>query len=267
MGVRLHNQDFGQLNVGRVTVTDFSFPKTQSGLAFERIRAMILDWSLQPGATIDEKTLGASLGMGRTPIREALLRLAEQGLVVFAPNKSMHVAELGLDAIRDLFEIRLHNDRLASRLFLSSATQDEKADVAGLFDAGQAHIDAGEHRALFDLDFTFHTRLVALARNDFLKIYHDNLTGHFFRIAFLTFYGNGAPTRDDMTRLLRGHDAMVEAIRTDDVQALDTATIEHCKSSYERVVSMLTTTRFSEISEMDVDLLGPAPDDAGEACQ
>ncbi|MEM9499719.1 MAG: GntR family transcriptional regulator, partial [Pseudomonadota bacterium] len=71
MGVRLHNQDFGQLNVGRVTVTDFSFPKTQSGLAFERIRAMILDWSLQPGATIDEKTLGASLGMGRTPIREA----------------------------------------------------------------------------------------------------------------------------------------------------------------------------------------------------
>ena len=84
--------------------------------AYHQIRKKILTLELAPGTIINEADLRHELGLGRTPIREALLRLAQQKLVTIVPRRGMFVTDIRLEDIRQLFELRLALERLAGQL-------------------------------------------------------------------------------------------------------------------------------------------------------
>lgn len=232
--------------------------KTQSGQAYVAIRRMILEWDLEPGRSIDDKSLMGRLKMGRTPIREALLRLSEQGLVVFSPNREIRVAPLDLPVIKELYEVRLQIDRLAGRLFLAGASDKERDDVISTFDTVEALIVRGEHRAVFDLDFHFHRLIIGGAHNSFLAMTHANLAAHFFRIAYLTYYLNDTPTADVMRGLAASHMPIVEAIRAGDEQALDDAITQHTVLSCDYVLEVMSAHRLGRVSELSMHRLSEA---------
>ena len=72
--------------------------------AYETIRNRILSLELAPGAGLDEQELIASLGVSRTPIREALIQLSAEGLVEMLPNRGARVAKIDLPGVREFFE-------------------------------------------------------------------------------------------------------------------------------------------------------------------
>jgi DNA-binding GntR family transcriptional regulator len=84
--------------------------------AYELIRRRIVDLELPPGAILDEGRLQIELGLGRTPIREALLRLSTERLVTIVPRRGIFVAEIGITDLQQIFEVRILLEAQAARL-------------------------------------------------------------------------------------------------------------------------------------------------------
>ncbi|MCB9418702.1 MAG: GntR family transcriptional regulator [Ardenticatenaceae bacterium] len=90
--------------------------------AYEDIKHRIVTLELSPGTVIDEISLQQQLNLGRTPIREALQRLAQEQLVTIIPRRGMFVTEIGITDLQRLFEVRLVLERLAVQLAAQRGT-------------------------------------------------------------------------------------------------------------------------------------------------
>jgi len=96
--------------------------------AYKRLEELIVTLQLEPGAVLSESTLAAELGFGRTPIREALQRLAREGLVVILPRKGILVAEINPRKQLLVLEVRRELERLMARTGAIRSTQAERAE-------------------------------------------------------------------------------------------------------------------------------------------
>src|SRR3989304_7611670 len=90
-------------------------PLPLSQKAYLQLRRKIITIDLPPGAILDEAILQADLGLGRTPIREALQRLAWEKLVTIIPRRGIFVADIALTDLQRLFEMRTSLEALAGR--------------------------------------------------------------------------------------------------------------------------------------------------------
>jgi DNA-binding GntR family transcriptional regulator len=222
---------------------------TQSGRAYSLIRARILCLDLAPGALISERVLMEDTGLGRTPVREALLRLAMERLVVSAPGHRLTVSPIGLNEVRDIYEVRLQEDRLAGRLCLSNASSEHLQAIAKCFDGAEDHIGRGEHSAVFNMDFRFHALFYKGAGNAVLSASHHLLLGHYYRFAQISLARRPeARTRDGMRALVTSHTDMIDAVVRRDAEALDAAIITHTTNSLANFVAILTGLRMTTIA-------------------
>jgi DNA-binding GntR family transcriptional regulator len=133
------------------------------GLAYEQIRTLILDGEMAPGARLGQVELAERLGISRTPVREALLRLTGEGLVSTISNRGFRVADLGLDAVMRRLEIRLLLEPGIARLAAARATPE---DLAELRLAIRMEAEATEPQAAHDASRLFHVSLARATRND-----------------------------------------------------------------------------------------------------
>ena len=98
-------------------------------LAYERIRQLLLDGDIAPGARLAQVDLAEQLGISRTPVREALRRLSAEGLVDSHPNRGFWAAELGLDAVLRRLEVRLILEPGIARLAAERRTEGHLAEL------------------------------------------------------------------------------------------------------------------------------------------
>ena len=106
---------------------------TKSDFAYTRVRELILSGELEPGAVINQATLARQIGISTTPLREALKRLKQQGLVELDAHRDARVAALDAEEARDLLEVRRSLDPLAASLAAERRTKPDIADMrAGL---------------------------------------------------------------------------------------------------------------------------------------
>lgn len=128
------------------------------------LRRAILDVRLPPGAPIVEAEIAQRFGSSRTPVREALLRLADEGLVDVRPQRGTYVARLSLPRIAEALFVR---EAVECAVLANLAARDDHARlaarIAALVDEHEAAIDAGEVAAGFDADTRFHRALVEAA--------------------------------------------------------------------------------------------------------
>jgi DNA-binding GntR family transcriptional regulator len=89
---------------------------TKSDFAYRRVREMILSGELEPGGVINQAILAREIGISTTPLREALRRLKQQGLVELDAHRDARVTELSAEEARDLLEVRRSLDPLAASL-------------------------------------------------------------------------------------------------------------------------------------------------------
>jgi DNA-binding GntR family transcriptional regulator len=142
------------------------------GLAYDELRAMIVDGRLQPGARLGQAELADALGISRGSVREALRRLAGDGMVEFEVNRGFFVADVGLERVLERLEARLLLEPGVARLAAERRTD---ADLDVLRRTVAAERTARTAAAAHDASRAFHAALVACARNDALNRIFDSL--------------------------------------------------------------------------------------------
>lgn len=133
--------------------------------AYRLIKEQIVNLSLEPLSLIDEQALQSCLDLGRTPIREALHRLAAEGLVVIAPRRGMFVSDISITDLAKVFEVRVVLEGLCARLAAERATPEQ----VSRFENVRGSVRGTQSRqAIMELDQHFHELLYEAANNAFL---------------------------------------------------------------------------------------------------
>lgn len=141
---------------------------TDADRAYEKIKQMIVTLEMRPGTVVHEPQLGDDLGLGRTPIREALKRLQSDSLVIVKPRRGIFVADITITDLSQIFEVRVELEALCARLAAERITSEQLVELRKLVNEYQ-HIDPANLKDLFDIDRRFHHLLAAAANNDFLS--------------------------------------------------------------------------------------------------
>jgi DNA-binding GntR family transcriptional regulator len=135
---------------------------------YEAVKGMIGVEPLVSGARIDEGAIAAQLGVSRTPLREAIARLASEGLIEQRPYRGSYVRDLSAREIDDLYETRKVLEGLAAKRTVIHASDDELAALAGILDDVQRALDAHDLEAYAAADQRFHSTIARLSRNESL---------------------------------------------------------------------------------------------------
>ncbi len=141
--------------------------------AYVAIRERILDGALARGARVHQEVLAAELGVSRTPVREALRRLAAEGLVEMHTNRGARVADVSEGDMRASYEARLIIEPGAARLAAQRGSSEPQARMRAAVAAQRRAI--GKIRANFEANRDFHVALVAASGNEFLRHFVENL--------------------------------------------------------------------------------------------
>jgi DNA-binding GntR family transcriptional regulator len=139
---------------------------------YESVRSRILDGTLERGARLRQEALAAELGVSRTPLREALRRLASEGLVELEPNRGARIPDLSHADMVIAYEARLALEPGAARL---AAANPDPVALERMRTAIARHRRAATQHALFDANRAFHLALVDAARNEHLSRLAANL--------------------------------------------------------------------------------------------
>jgi DNA-binding GntR family transcriptional regulator len=215
--------------------SDEGYPReTASSRAYQAIRELILRGGLAPGAPVNERALMQETAIGRTPIREALLRLSAEGLVIFS-GQGIHVAPVTIESIRALYTARLHAERLAWQLWLRSASDAQVARLASTFDKAVELAQRDDEEGLVDLDFRFHSQIYEECGNIFLSGHLYNLTGLSFRLWFLA----NPHDREHHLQNARSHAPIVEAVQAKDADRLDREVSAHISNAFEGMMQRM----------------------------
>ena len=154
---------------------------------YRRVRDAIVDGTLGPGEQLRDQELAAWLGVSRTPVREALLRLQQAGLVAALPGRSTTVASLDTRAARDAQAVVAQMHRLAVHEAVGQLTADDLERMRDANRRFQAALKAGDAEAALDADDELHGIPVAAAGNAALAAVLDQFTPVLRRVERLRF--------------------------------------------------------------------------------
>ncbi|MCG5079060.1 GntR family transcriptional regulator [Paraburkholderia sp. RG36] len=128
---------------------------------------MIVTLEFPPGALLSEPELGKRLGVSRTPVGEALQRLAREGLVTILPRRGIVVSEISVSDQLRLLELRREISRFIARMGAMRASDEERLELRQVARAFQEAAAARDTAALMSADKTFHDLFAACAHNSF----------------------------------------------------------------------------------------------------
>ena len=208
--------------------------RTLPGSTAERLRELIIEGELAPGARLNERALCERLGISRTPLREALRVLAAEGLVALPPNRSATVVSLSGEDIRESFEVMSALEALSGELACRNITGPEIAEIKALtFELLACHARE-DLPSYYRVNRQIHDRLNLAARNQLLTRTYRTLN---LRIQNLRFRSNF--DRDKWNRAAREHAEMVSALEARDGPGLAAILRTHLHRKGEAVLDDL----------------------------
>ena len=169
--------------------------------AYLSIRDLIVSLELAPGALIDERRLVETLGIGRTPVREALRRLAQEQLVEVFPRRGMFVTGVDVRDLARISEVRAALEPEAARLAAERATDVERDGLAELSDQIKGGAD------FMGLDERIHRAVYAAAHNDLL----EKTLGEYYVLA-LRIWMIALDRAEDLEDAVEAHRDLITAI-------------------------------------------------------
>lgn len=187
-------------------MAQFQRPHSVREAAYSHLRGAILTGSLLPGVRISEPGLAQELGVSRTPVREALQRLAQEGLVELLPGKGARVRVLSAEEVREVYDVRALLEGEAAALAAQNATEDELKRLERLLQALDA-LPKEAYAQQMQVDFDFHTALIEAAHNKTLaRIYADLRSS-------LTLIRSFQQTLSQHPKTRQQHQAIVSALK------------------------------------------------------
>lgn len=188
-------------------------PKTKlTDLAYQMIEEAIVTLRLPPGAAVSEQALAEMTGIGRTPIREAIQRLAREHLIIVLPQRGLLVSQMDVGKQLRLLETRRELERLVCRGAARRASDQERQRFARLADEFMKSSARNDDVAFIRADREFNELTLTAARNEFAEGAMRLLHGLSRRFWYL-HYKQAA----DMPEMARLHAAVAMAISKGDV--------------------------------------------------
>ena len=135
--------------------------------AYAALEEMIVTLRLPPGAVVSEAALSEQLGIGRTPIREALQRLARERLVIVLPRRGIVVSEVDVSSQLRLLEVRREIERLVARSAARQASDEERLQFAELAASFEAAARTDDEVTFMRTDRAFNELSLVAARNEY----------------------------------------------------------------------------------------------------
>ena len=224
-----------------MTDDSIAIPERKRGagakIVYDLLRDEILNLKLAPGSPIDEVQLGERFGMSRTPIREALVRLAEEGLVSTLPNRSTMVAQIDFLNLHTYFDALSLMYRVTTRL---AAQHHRPADLDAIraLQADYARaVQAQDALAMIAINAAFHIAIAEAGRNPYFTSLSKRLLGEGRRILRLYYesYDDQLPMH-----LVDEHTELIQAITDRDIDAADRLAKVHAGQISRQVQKLLT---------------------------
>ncbi|APX24485.1 MAG: GntR family transcriptional regulator [Rhodobacteraceae bacterium] len=149
-----------------LTPTGRPADRTQAGAAYARIEEMIVTLELAPGEVVTETRLRELTGMGRTPVREALLQLKQDFLLSVMPREGILIRPIEVSVALDALEVRGRIEGLLIEHAVRKATSAERERFAGMALRTEAVIAAGDSAGFSKIDQAFNAAVAAAARHE-----------------------------------------------------------------------------------------------------
>jgi len=202
--------------------------------AYHAIREMIVSLELRPGAVIDERGLMERLGIGRTPTREALRRLAQERLVEVYPRRGMFVTSVEIRDLASLTEVRSLLESHVARLAAERATDEDRSALDALLDelGARADLDTSE---LMALDERIHRQVYSSGHNPFLESTLEEYYVLALRIWYLAL-----DRANELEEAVLGHRELLEAIHDGDADRAEETMRAHVLEFEESMRRVLT---------------------------
>lgn len=201
-------------------------PRTTSGIIADRLREQIVTGAFPPGGQMVEPKLAERLGVSRGPVREALQRLVQEGLLINIPNRGVFVVELDASDVADIYTARRAIEREAASRLHRTKSQPHLARLAAVvteMSSLTSHDDTG---LIAEKDLAFHSALVDAADSPRLSRMFATLAAEtrMCLAGLMEFY----PRR---SALVKEHEHLVALLRGDDEEALLHAVDAHLESA------------------------------------
>lgn len=198
--------------------------------AYEELRRMIITHELPPGTTIDERELMDQLEIGRTPLREAMLRLAHERLIVRSPRRGAWVSQLSLTDIQQLNEARQLVEPPIARLAAEHVTPATGQQLRTMLQRTDKQVAQGDFASLAIIDLEFHLLLGKLAANDYLTNFSMEINTSLLRYWHLSFR-----LADSGRVWFESHSELLERIISGDAEAAAAEAQRHIDSYRKRM--------------------------------
>lgn len=218
-------------------------PRTVNEVAFDRLSDLILSGQIAMGERLDERSLAERINVSRTPLREAIARLASLGVVEQRTYRGAFLRVVTRRQVVELYEVRKVLEGLATRKATALMTAGELAEFQAIIERGNAAFAAGDTEGFEAADRAFHAFIVAVAGSDLLAEHLKNLE---LRIQLVRHIVNlqhdvAAHTVDD-------RQLVYDAIARRDAEAAEAAMITHIAIVESEALRRLPETAESEVA-------------------
>lgn len=189
---------------------------------YESLEEEILSGRLGKGQIVTECELAAKLGVSRTPVRGALRRLAEEGLVEITTNRRITVVGVGTEDLVDTYNIRMRLEGLSSRLATERMTDEEKKKLKDFVELSEYYISKNDTEHLGSIDTEFHSMIYRASGNRMLCRILSELHRNIARYRHLSLSAHGR-----LKSSVAEHREILNAILAGDSELADSLTSQH----------------------------------------
>ena len=202
---------------------------------YQTLRRLILDNVLTPGSTHLQEELSKRLGVSRTPIREAIVRLEEDGLVQSIPRRGIRIKEMSIDDMREIYEMLAALESEAAYWAARRGISDDqfKAIEAAL-SAMETALNQGDLEAWAEADEGFHALLAEASGNRRLMRAIQQLADQAHRARRITLWSRPPPVQSNLE-----HRAMIEALKSGDCTLTSNIHRQHRRQSSALLLRLL----------------------------
>ncbi|RZJ24130.1 MAG: GntR family transcriptional regulator [Haliea sp.] len=200
----------------------------------QRLRQMLVENQIPPGAKLNERALAQVLSVSRTPLREAIKMLAAEGLVELLPNRGAVAVELDEAAVLHTFEVMGGLEAMSGELAAQRITDAELAEIKAMHFEMLAAWTRRDLSAYYRLNALIHRAINAAAKNPVLTATYNQVNA---RLQALRFRSN--QDEEKWKRAMAEHDRMIEALSARDPAAMRAVLSSHLRNKLDVVIGQI----------------------------
>ncbi len=199
--------------------------------AYEAIKRDVLECGLSPGSEVTERQLAARYGMGKAPLREALVRLCQEGLLQSIPRSGYRITPVTIQDVQDIFELRLVLEPVAARQAAGRIDEVLLTELNELCRVGYEPGNRASESAFLRSNRQFHVAVAAASGNRRMARVLEQLLEETERLFHL-----GLAVRDRTEEMKHEHEVLVSALARGDADAAAQATVDQVEAARKMVM-------------------------------